>query len=175
MKGMITLSILLMVLGVGAAIWKKRELPQSISAMVYLLPEGGSRWLWTLWLMVVGVMTFAPAIDILDPIGYGYLGFAPMVTIGFVAVWPLFDVEHRTHHNVLGIMSGILSQVCVALIGPWWLLCWLLMAGVMAWCAMHGGRGRVRTLFSDGCGVLVSEMICWASVNAAYITHYLTT
>ena len=49
---MLLISISLVVLYVGTTIWIKKELPDSISAMVYDLPEGGWRWLWTVWLAV---------------------------------------------------------------------------------------------------------------------------
>jgi len=56
------ISVLLVVLYVGAAIWRFRALPDSISAMVYALPDGGWRWLWSAWLAIVGILTFAPVV-----------------------------------------------------------------------------------------------------------------
>lgn len=44
MTTMTVLSILLAVSFTGIAIWKMNGLPDSISAMVYALPEGGWRW-----------------------------------------------------------------------------------------------------------------------------------
>ena len=57
MTTLLIISILLVTLYVGAAIWKERELPESISAMVYLLPEGGAQWLWSLWMVVTAIFT----------------------------------------------------------------------------------------------------------------------
>ena len=46
---LLVISILLVASYVGAATWSEKELPDSISAMVYLLPEKG-RWLWIVWI-----------------------------------------------------------------------------------------------------------------------------
>lgn len=165
----IILSLLLVALGVGAAIgmihWLERKpwsqsLPDSISAMVYLLPRrGGWRWLWTIWLVFVDVLTFAPVIEILDRRGLGILGFLPMAMLGFVAVWPLFDVEHRRWHYILAIAAGIISQVDVFLICPWWLLTWLLFIAAWIWTT----NDTSSTAF-DGKGVFLAEVICYLSI-----------
>lgn len=42
---LILVAILLAVLYVGIAIWVTKEIPESVSAMVYVLPDGGWRWL----------------------------------------------------------------------------------------------------------------------------------
>lgn len=176
---MIILSILLVALGVGAAIgmihWLERKpwsqsLPDSISAMVYLLPRrGGWRWLWSLWLVAVDVLTFAPVIKIVDPRGLGILGFLPMAMLGFVAVWPLFDIEHRKWHYILAIAAGILSQEDVWFISPWWLLTWLLMPAAWIWTTL----GKYRAAF-DSKGVLLSEVICYVAVIGSEITYILS-
>jgi len=177
---MIILSILLVALGVGAAVWSihretglpwSQSLPDSISAMVYLLPErGGWRWLWTIWLVLVDVLTFAPVIEILDRRGLGILGFLPMAMLGFVAVWPLFDIEHRKWHYILAIAAGILSQKDAWFISPWWLLTWLLMPAAWIWTTKDAGRTAI-----DGKGVLISEVICYAAITGSDITYILTT
>lgn len=167
MTTMLILSILLVALGVGAAIWsihkEKRlpwlqSLPDSISAMVYQLPRrGGWRWLWMVWLVLVDVLTFAPVIEILDRRGLGILGFLPMVMLMFVAAWPLFDTEHRFWHYALAIAAAVVSQVDVWLISPYQLLLWLLMPSVVF---MKGLR-HTETYFG-GKGVLIAEVVCYA-------------
>ena len=172
---MTILSILLVALGLGAATgmihWMERtplaqSLPDSISAMVYLLPgRGGWRWLWSIWFIAVDVLTFAPVIEILDSHGLGILGFLPMAMLGFVAVWPLFDTEHSRWHYALAIAAGITSQIYVWLISPWWLLSWLLMLAAWIWTT----KDAARTAF-DGKGVLIAESICAVSVWGACLT-----
>lgn len=43
--------MLLAVLGVGLSTWRRKELPRSVSAMVYNLPVS-EQYIWTLWLWV---------------------------------------------------------------------------------------------------------------------------
>lgn len=150
----IMLSILLVVSFVGTTIWKEKELPDSISAMVWVLPEGCWRWLWSIWLVAVSILTFAPAVGILDARGLGVFGFLPMVCLGFVAVLPLFDHEHVKWHYVMAVVGGILSQVTVAFINPWWLSVWLLMA-VALW----------KPLRSKA--VMISECLCYVAMVGA--------
>lgn len=168
---MLILSILLVALGMGAAIWKGRELPESVSAMVWLLPKGGWRWLWMVWLLMADIFTLAPAIEILDAKNLGVLGFLPMVLMAFVAVWPLFDTEHRKWHNAFGIAAGVATQPCVWFICPWWLFGWLLIPAAII--AMYCQPDRMKWL--DGKGVTVAEIICYVTLNASVSTYILTS
>lgn len=112
----IILSIILVVSFVGITIYKTKELPESISAMVYTLPKGGAQWLWTIWLWAVGITTFIPLIGIMNGINLGILPFAALACITFTGAWPLFQQETKRWHYVSAILCGILSQVCVAII-----------------------------------------------------------
>lgn len=150
------ISVLLVALYVGATIWRFRALPDSISAMVYALPEGGCRWLWSAWLALVGILTFAPVVEMLDGRGLGILGFLPMALLMFVAVWPIFDREHYRWHNIFGTAAAVVSQVDVWLICPYWLLLWLLMVAAVF---MKGLR-HTGTYFG-GKGVLIAEVVCY--------------
>lgn len=150
------ISVLLVALYVGATIWRFRALPDSISAMVYALPEGGCRWLWSAWLALVGILTFAPVVEMLDGRGLGILGFLPMALLMFVAVWPIFDREHYRWHNIFGTAAAVVSQVDVWLISPYWLLLWLLMVAAVF---MKGLR-HTGTYFG-GKGVLIAEVVCY--------------
>lgn len=157
MTTMTVLSILLAVSFAGAAIWRLRALPDSISAMVYALPECGWRWLWSAWLAMVDILTFAPVVEILDGRGLGILGFLPMAMLMFVAAWPIFDREHYRWHNILGTAAAVVSQVDVWLICPYWLLLWLLMPSVV----FMKGIYHTGTCF-NGKGVLIAEVVCYA-------------
>lgn len=156
------LSILLVVSFTGITIWIRRELPESISAMVYDLPDGGWRWLWSIWLALVSVLTFAPVIEILDDIRcLGVMGFVPMVLLGFVAVWPLFDKEHLKWHYILSYIAGIWSQVDVFLMCPWWLFLWLALIAFVG-IALKWVCSKVVTLM---------EMTCYVGVIGAIMFH----
>lgn len=159
---MTILSILLAVSFAGAAIWRLKALPDSISAMVYALPEGGWRWLWSAWLVLVGILTFAPVVEILDGRGLGILGFLPMAMLMFVAVWPIFDREHYRWHNILSTAVAVISHVDIWLICPSCLLLWLLMPFVV----FMKGLCHTGTYFG-GKGVLFAECMCYVVLTLA--------
>ena len=50
MTTLVIISVLLSVLGIGLATWNNKELPESMSALVYDLPKR-QQWLWTLWII----------------------------------------------------------------------------------------------------------------------------
>lgn len=152
---------------VGVAIWRKRKLPESISAMVYILPEGGWRWLWSLWLIVVSVLTFSPVIEVLDKRGLGVLAFLPIVFNMFVAVWPLYDTEHKPWHYAFGIASGVMSQVCVWLLNPYWLWLWMLIIVIPMTYRILWQKSVPVWMWSIG--VLFAEVICYVSVIGARV------
>ena len=168
MTTMTILSILLAVSFAGAAIWRLRALPDSISAMVYALPDGGWRWLWSAWLAMVDILTFAPVVEILDVRGLGILGFLPMALLMFVAVWPIFDREHYRWHNIFGTAAAVVSQVDVWLISPYWLLLWLLMPHVV----FIKGLYHTETYF-NGKGVLFAECMCYVALVGASLCRSL--
>lgn len=168
MTTMTVLSILLAVSFTGAAIWRLRTLPDSISAMVYALPDGGWRWLWSAWLALVGILTFAPVVEMLDGRGLGILGFLPMAMLMFVAAWPIFDREHYKWHNILSTIAAVVSQVDVWLISPYWLLLWLLMPSVV----FMKGIYHTGTYF-NGKGVLIAEVVCYVALVDALLCRSL--
>ena len=166
---MIILSVLLAVLYVGAAIWALRGLPVSISSMVYVLPEGAARWLWSLWLIAVDVLTFAPLMDVLDGRGLAVVAFIPMALLAFVAVMPIFMEEHKKAHDIMGVAAGVMSQVCVALICTDWLVVWALfvfLAGSV-YVQPSGWLGKAinkKTVF-------VAEAVCYISLIGCQIIN----
>lgn len=141
----------------GIAIIHTGQIPESISAMVYVLPKKGM-WFWTVWLVVVSVLTFAPAVQLLDTMNVGFLGFLPMACLAFVAVWPLWDLDHRRWHYALAVAGGILSQICVALINPWWLIAWILWVVIFVW------KTKDRPLSEWKWSVFLSECICYITL-----------
>lgn len=154
----------------GATIWKLKGLPDSISAMVYVLPKGGWRWLWTFWLWFVGIFTTAPMIEILDKKGCGYLGFITVVCIVFVGAWPLFQSETRRWHYVGAFAAGLMSQVCVFVACLWWCLLWLTASLflVVSWRSKSMKYFLVRINFGI---CLLAEAICYITMVAADAVH----
>lgn len=173
---MITLfiiAILLMVLYIGITIWKKKELPKSISHMVYDLPKGGWRWLWTIWLWSVVICVAPSLIEALSGSSFQFVGFLTIASLLFIGAMPLFDTDHLKWHNALAITGGIGSQICTILICPWWMLLWVIMIVFMggAFCAFNDNKGCYR--FIDGKGIFITEILCSTTVIAAIITHFL--
>lgn len=161
MTAAVMCSIILTVLFTGAVIMRERKVPESISAMVFALPEGGWQWLWTVWLWAVDILTFAPVIGLLEERGVAYLGFATMACLAFVGVWPLFDTEHRKWHYLLAVIGGILSQVCILFICHQLLWVW----PAVALLAITSAAGRWRGVWLRM--TLISEVVCYATVTTA--------
>ena len=162
-------SILLVVLFVGTAIWRKRELPESISALVYDLPEGGWRWLWTIWIWAVSLLTFIPVIDILDQRNMGYVGFFALASMMFVGAWPLYQPQTRKAHYIGGVTAGILTQICVLLIFPWWLIIWFGLACV----DISSRHAKEFPNWLSNKGILLAEGVCFIALIGAAFTKLL--
>ena len=110
---------------VGAAIWKERKLPESISAMVYVLPKTG-QWLWTIWIWAITLL-LAPTLFETITEDFGALAHCFATSMMFIGAMPLVKNETNKAHNALGISAGIFSQICVLIINPWWLMTWLVL------------------------------------------------
>lgn len=147
------LSILLVVSFVGIITWRNKELPESISAMVYDLPEGGWRWLWSVWLWLVTVFTYAPMMDVLDARGCGVFVFLTMLCLFLAGAMPLFQTETKKWHYVSAIAGGVLSQVCCCVVLHWWVVLplWLVFTVLMVFVKVRGKE------------VLLAEMLCYVT------------
>lgn len=156
---MVLVSLLFAVLLVGAAIWRLHEFPESISALVYLLKWP---WMWTLWLWIV-VLLITPAM--IEAVGDGWqsVAFLSASSLLFCGAMPLFLAEHHTAHNILGVTGGVLSQVCVAVISPLWLLVWLLFIPLSA------GIWRQTSCK----GVFIAEALCSVALYGALLTSWI--
>ena len=168
MTALVIISLLLAVAFVVLVVWSNRELPDSISALVYSLPKG-QQWLWTLWLWAASLLVCIPLIDAL-PDAWRFLSFLTLAYLGFTGAMPIIYEQQRTAHNILGTSAGILSQLCVAIISPWWLLLWLLFAGMVAARAFPDVAWCDRlTRYTLGKEVFVAEAICALAVYGALI------
>ena len=163
----ILISLLMAVLYVGAAIIIKKKLPDSISSMVYILPEGGWRWLWTVWIWLTGLLLIAPLMNAM-PENWKFIAFLTIGCLMFCGAMPIFIEDNHKWHNILGIAAGILSQVCVAFISPWWLSVWLLWPFLMGSTIIQPDGGDMREMFS-GKGIFVAEAICFITLCGCLI------
>lgn len=180
MKAFAIISLLTAALYVGAAIFHRWQggagprgktarhtiLPESISAMVYDLPRPW-QWVWTVWLMAV---TFTVASSLIEamPDAWRFVAFLTVAALGFVAAMPLVRHGRNTGHYVCAIAAAVLSQVCVLLTAPCWLLLWTAFPAVLA--AMYCFPRATACL--NGRGVFLLEVLCAATVYAALIYHF---
>lgn len=161
---LLIISILLVVSVTGIALWRIKALPESISSLVYVFRW---KWLWTVWLTIVGILTCAPAIEVLDRIGMGFLGFSTLACLIFCAAMPIFMKEQRQWHNILGISACILSQICVFFISMDWLYAWVLFIFLMVSVYVQPQGGITKVV--KGKGVFVAECICYIALEGSLI------
>ena len=159
MDAMLVCSILLAVSYIGAAIWKERCIPESISSIVYVF---GERWLWTVWLWAVSFLTTIPAIDVLSRIGMELLGFGTLACLVFCGGLPIIDKENTTAHWVSGVAGCILSQLCVWFISYESMWVWMAFPFLFlsSYVQPDGWLGRMM----KGKGVFLAEVICYVTL-----------
>ena len=144
-------------------------IPDSISAIVYVFRH---RWLWTLWLWLVALLTLIPCIEILSRIGMEFLGFGTLACLMFCGTMPLFDKDNVRWHWVCGVSGCILSQICVYFICCDWLSLW----GVFAFLAgskfiqPEGWLGKAV----KGKVVFFAECTCHVALMGAELMYYLS-
>ena len=122
---LIAISGIIALLYVIINIITSKKVPESISAMVYDLPKD-KQWIWILYMWTIAFTVSPHIIELLDE-NFKVLGFLMMASLAFCGAMPLVEDSKNIAHNVFGISAGILSQICVALINPKWLLVWIVM------------------------------------------------
>lgn len=128
---MMILTIVSLCIAVGGIVLMSRGgVPESVSGLVYNLSER-MRWAWSGWLIAVALTLMVPLMSALGDVAW--LGWLTVVCLIGAAVTPVFNRDTRTMHHVCGIAAGVLSQVCVACICPWWLLVWPVWLLVFTW------------------------------------------
>lgn len=167
MTAILTISILLAVLYTGIAIWRKKSLPHSISAIVYDFSRGW-QWCWTAWLSLVAI-TIAPGLIDATPEPFKFVAFATCACLLFTAAVPLVRGTRNTTHAVLAYAAGILSQVCVAITSPLWLLGWTAFAAIIIRATTSKDKELPEWL--QGKGTFIIETICWATTIGSIIIH----
>lgn len=120
---MCLLSLVISVVGVVMSILSKKSLPSSVSAIVYGMKN---KYAWSAWVWLVTLLLTPSLIDKL-PEFFKVFGFFTIAALLFCGALPIVDKSHKYVHNFLGIAAGILSQICISVINPWWLLLWILL------------------------------------------------
>lgn len=173
-NSMITLTItsfLLAVLYTGIATWRKKQLPESISALVYELPRQW-QWVWIVWMWAVSFTACIPLIDVLGE-GLDVLGFITIAALVWCGGMPIYMKDSEHEHTVIAIGAGIASQACVLFICPWWLFAWLLY-GWMCLDAFIIVNACEQKRWYEEKGVLVAECICALTLYGSIVTQLLT-
>lgn len=164
MATLVLISILLSALVVVLATWKHRELPDSLSALVYDLPTK-QQWLWTLWMWAIAVTVGIPLIDRMDGSMFQFLAFFTMVSLAFCGAIPIVRNERNNVHYGLAIVAGVTSQLCVVLIEP---LLLLVLPVVLAFVAVAAFVQKPWTEWVwqriNGKGVMMLEAVCAMSL-----------
>lgn len=164
---MIALTLVSLILAVGGLLLMSRGgVPDSISGMVYNLPER-KRWVWSLWLVAVALTLMVPLMSALGDVAW--LGWLTVVCLIGAGVTPVINQETWTMHNVCGVAAGVLSQVCVACLCPWWLAVWLLWIPLIAGTMDALNDAEEPPAVCDGKGVLVAEVLCAISLYGSLI------
>ena len=161
------LTLISLALAVGGMIvMLKGGVPDSVSGLVYNLPSR-RRWLWSGWLVAVALTVMVPLMSALGDVAW--LGWLTVVCLIGAAVTPVFNRDTRTMHHVCGIASGVLSQICVACLCPWWLCTWLVFLPLVSGSMAAYDSEEVSPAVCDGKGVLVAECVCAVSLYGCMI------
>lgn len=105
----------------GYATWKMGEIPESLSEVSYIVPH----WLFSVGMMLVGILYMPPLMDILSP-NKTWLGFLMVVGIAIVASSPYYKTESIRMHYIGAAVCFAFSQIVVAVASPLMLMMWLI-------------------------------------------------
>ena len=156
----VLVSILLVISYLVAVGYRRGALPDSMGSVAYVLPDGGWRWLWSVWLGA-SVFTLTPKLFfVMSPIGQ-MCAHAFATAMLLLVLLPLMKHEGDKGVLALGTVACLFSQICVALINPWWLLVWLFIPALWLDTCMKGAT--VERWYS-GKGVLVCELLCYSDL-----------
>ena len=151
---------------VGVVLMSRGGLPDSVSGMVFTLPVH-KRWLWSAWLIAVAMTVMVPLMTALDDAAW--LGWLTVAGLVGAAVTPICNGDTQLLHDVFGVSAGVLSQVCVACLCPWWLLAWLLWLPLLAGAMAALNDAKDPPCLFGGHGVLAAELTCAVTMYGCLI------
>ena len=149
------LSLLLALTGIFGFFCYTRQIPKSVSAMVYGYPRK-LQWLWSAWLIAVGFLLLIPMWERLDD-RLACFAFLTFMFLTGAAVTPLVNRDTSDWHDLLGVSAGLMSQCVAAILDPDWMFAWLLYPVCLPFSYM---RERL---------VLVGEICCAVSLYGCLI------
>ena len=127
MNTLVVISMIAITAYVVVMVIKEKEIPESISSTVFRLEK---RWVWvfTAVMWIVGFLLMPALMEKVSE-STQFIAFFMVAGILFVGASPLVAKEKNTIHYVCAAVSGIASQVLVALNQPLFLLMWFLYIG----------------------------------------------
>ena len=102
---------------------KFKEFPESISGLVWNIYN--HKYVWTLWIWIVGFSIIIPIIDCIDD-NFKIIGFLTVIYLIFVGAMPLENNSSNKLHWIFGILTCIFSQIFILFINPSILLSFIL-------------------------------------------------
>lgn len=116
----ILLPIIIALAGVGYAIHRTREVPESVSAIAYIMPH----WAFSVWIALTGLSILPFILESL-PSRWQWVGFLCVVGLLIVASSSYYKTEEKTLHWAGGILCAVCALIVVAIARPWLLLLWI--------------------------------------------------
>ena len=147
-------NIILIVSAVISAVYilytsiKNKAVPESISASL----SKYKKWIWTAF-MEIAAFGECPALLEVLPTSLQFVGFLTSTCMALTGAIPLIKIDKNIVHNILGISTGVLSQICAGILNPVVLSSWVIMPFFK----------KKRTF--------VAEIICYANTIAAVLIN----
>lgn len=127
MNTLVVISMIAITAYVVVMVIKEKEIPESISSTVFRLEKKWA-WVFTAVMWIVGFLLMPALMEKVSE-STQFIAFFMVAGILFVGASPLVAKEKNTIHYVCAAVSGISSQVLVALNQPLFLLMWFLYIG----------------------------------------------
>ena len=149
MKDILVLSALLISGGYAIVNMRKaNEGPDSVSSFSYISGVKG----FVLWAIITSALLGYSVVDVL-PEHLGWLSFALAGGLLSVGASPLYRSENKVIHYFGGYLFGVVSQVIVFILNPYWLLLWVFFPLVFV---RKGWRENAT---------FISELICFVNLT----------
>lgn len=155
---MIYLALVIVAAGTLLGVWKSGGIPYSLSSLVFALPKQ-QQWVWSAWMGITAVLMLPVMLKAL-PETWEFTGFLTTACLLGVSATPLIHKDTERWHDTLAICAGVMSQICVAVLSPWWLVAWVLMLI----------KPCVRRWARTNCTVFLAEVICGITLFGSLIT-----
>lgn len=111
---------------VAIAAIKKKDVPESISEIAYIIPH----WAFSSWIAIVGILLMPDMMDSLNE-DRQWIGFLSIVGLMLVASSAYYKTEAKALHYVGGCLCAACASAVVAIIQPCLLFIWIAYAIVM--------------------------------------------